>query len=294
VLEVALEPEPNRRYASAEEFARALDDYLNNSGGPVSENDVAAWLEELFGRDAAMTNPSVVTMQPLGSGPLGTDVLPAMPLSPNTLPEMSAVVLPTAIVPALQGETRSDEPVPKPPRVSAPVAMVQKVGWPVVITAAVIAFVALGLGVYAVRLATPDPVAPLVEPPPVLAGTAPDAGPAQVELPPVLPVEEPDAGLAIEPVVEVPPEPPPKPVKPPRVRKPKPQPGKVTVRVNPWAEVFYNGKSYGVTPLKNAITAPAGTAVFTLKNSQLGVSRKYTVKVPAGGEVLLKADLFKK
>jgi hypothetical protein len=69
--------------------------------------------------------------------------------------------------------------------------------------------------------------------------------------------------------------------------------GKVTVRVNPWAEVHFCGRKLGTTPLP-PVEVPAGTATFVLKNAQLGVSRKVTVKVPAGGNVVLKADLFKK
>ena len=66
----------------------------------------------------------------------------------------------------------------------------------------------------------------------------------------------------------------------------------MTVRVNPWAEVIYQGRSYGVTPVA-PITVPAGTATFTLRNKQLGVTKQVSIKVPAGGEVVLKADLFK-
>jgi serine/threonine-protein kinase len=66
----------------------------------------------------------------------------------------------------------------------------------------------------------------------------------------------------------------------------------VTVKVNPWAEVIYEGRSYGVTPVA-PITVPAGTATFTLKNSKLGITKKVTIKVPSGGEVVLKADLAK-
>ncbi|MBK7857995.1 MAG: hypothetical protein IPJ65_23100 [Archangiaceae bacterium] len=41
------------------------------------------------------------------------------------------------------------------------------------------------------------------------------------------------------------------------------------------------------------ITVPAGTATFTLRNKQLGVTKQVSIRVPAGGEVVLKADLFK-
>jgi hypothetical protein len=71
-----------------------------------------------------------------------------------------------------------------------------------------------------------------------------------------------------------------------------PRPGRVIIKVTPWAEVIYQGRSYGVTPVA-PISVPAGTARFTLKNKQLGVTRQVTIKVPSGGNVVLKADLNK-
>jgi hypothetical protein len=82
----------------------------------------------------------------------------------------------------------------------------------------------------------------------------------------------------------------PRPIK----RRSPPRQGKVSVRVAPWAEVIYNGKNFGPTPLPGPIDVPAGTATFTLRNKQLGVTRKVTVKVAPGETVVLKADLFKK
>jgi hypothetical protein len=104
------------------------------------------------------------------------------------------------------------------------------------------------------------------------------------------PAAAPDAGvLVVEREVEPPP------VKP-VVKKPqaakKPKTGRVTVRVNPWAEVYFANRKLGVTPF-DPVEVPAGQATFTLKNSQLNVTRKVTVKVPAGGNVVLRADLFK-
>ena len=93
-----------------------------------------------------------------------------------------------------------------------------------------------------------------------------------------------DAGPAVAPAIA-------KPI----VKKPlpkKPKTGRVTVRVNPWAEVYFANKKLGVTPF-DPVEVPAGSATFTLKNSQLKVTRKVTVKVPAGGSVVLRADLFK-
>ncbi len=71
----------------------------------------------------------------------------------------------------------------------------------------------------------------------------------------------------------------------------RPKMGKVTIRVNPWAEVIWGGKSFGVTPIA-PIDLPAGLTMVTLKNTELGVTRKIPVRVPAGGGVVVKADLF--
>ncbi|MFL5319623.1 MAG: serine/threonine protein kinase [Myxococcaceae bacterium] len=75
------------------------------------------------------------------------------------------------------------------------------------------------------------------------------------------------------------------------VRKASTKPGKVSLRVNPYAEVFFGGKSLGVTPMP-PVEVPSGTQTFTLKNSELKITKTVTVKVPAGGTVTLKADLF--
>ena len=67
--------------------------------------------------------------------------------------------------------------------------------------------------------------------------------------------------------------------------------GRVALRISPWAEVEHGGKSLGITPMP-AVTVPAGKQTFTLRNTDLGVTRKVTVAVPLGGEVVLRADLF--
>jgi len=46
--------------------------------------------------------------------------------------------------------------------------------------------------------------------------------------------------------------------------------GYITVNVFPWAEVYINERSYGVTPLAAPISLPSGTHMITLKNSNFG------------------------
>lgn len=69
--------------------------------------------------------------------------------------------------------------------------------------------------------------------------------------------------------------------------------GRVTLRVQAGTEVFYRGKSYGVTPLP-PLEVPSGRAIFTLRNQASGVTRRVSVRVPAGGRVVLRADLSKR
>ena len=150
--------------------------------------------------------------------------------------------------------------------------------WPILVgssTALLVGFVLL-LALWP-RAAVP------MEPPPVVV---PDQVgevliPSQIEFDPPAVAE--DAGV----VVRAPP------IKPRPPAKRPAKTGRVTVRVNPWAQVMFGGKNLGTTPLP-AIEVPSGVATFVLKNDQLGVTRKVSVKVPPGGSVVLKADLFKK
>lgn len=73
----------------------------------------------------------------------------------------------------------------------------------------------------------------------------------------------------------------------------RPATGYVIVRVKPASKLFYRGKLLGTTPL-SPIQVPAGRATFLVQNKRLGVKRRVSVKVPAGGSVVLKVDLLKR
>ena len=45
--------------------------------------------------------------------------------------------------------------------------------------------------------------------------------------------------------------------------------------------------------LRSPFPLPAGRHVLLLRNPDLGLERRYSVDVPEGGEVVLKADLLK-
>lgn len=115
--------------------------------------------------------------------------------------------------------------------------------------------------------------------------------------PPAPRLEEPQAAPATQPPLA-----PPTQAPPPRLLPPEPRrtstttragkrAGKVILRANPWAEVFFRGKSLGVTPVA-PIELPPGSYVFTLKNADLAVERQVKARVVEGEESVLKVDLF--
>src|SRR5439155_20984419 len=114
--------------------------------------------------------------------------------------------------------------------------------------------VALGLGL-AVAMRPSEPVAD--SRPVAIVPTPPPLTPPVVAPPPVMPPVV-TAPPPVTPVVEqVPVDPPVEErhtehhhVKHVEAPPPAPKPGKVIVRVNPYAEVFYRGKSLGITPIE--------------------------------------------
>ena len=69
-------------------------------------------------------------------------------------------------------------------------------------------------------------------------------------------------------------------------------PGKVILRVSPWAEVFVSGKSVGITPPLAPLLLPPGRQTLLLKNPELGVTRTLTLDVPSGGELTVRENLM--
>lgn len=261
ILERAMAPSPEDRYPAAAAMSEALEAWLVESAQPVAPGDVAGFLTGLFGPDALTNDGVVIGDEALATtGVLSTRKGGTAPLTAPSLPAVPAPL-----------------PADSPRAMWVPIAAGT-------VTALFVGFVLL-LALWP-RTQSPDEI-PLVQVGPR------DMVIPELEVPAIALVEEVDAGPET-PIAEPPPVAPP--VAPPRktpVKKIVARTGKVTVRVNPWAEVSFNGKVLGTTPLA-PIEVPAGTAVFTLKNKQLGVTRKVTVKVPAGGTVVLKADLFKK
>jgi serine/threonine-protein kinase len=263
ILARALSPSVEGRYNTAAAMSEALEAWIVSSAQTVVPGDVVGFLQALFGSAAMDANAGVV----IDDGLLGTTgVLPVK--RPGTQP---------LSMPSLQPVRSDPMPVAEGPR---------PLWVPILIgsgTALLLGFILL-LSLWP-RAPQVIVEAPPITPPPIEQQVGEVVIPAQIEFdPPPLDVV-PDAGAGVAKA-------PPKPPRPPPIRRPVKM-GKVTVRVNPWAQVSYLGKNLGTTPIP-AVEVPPGLATFVLKNDQLGVTRKVSVKVPPGGSVVLKADLFKK
>lgn len=258
ILARALASDPSERFSTAAAMSEALEAWLVTSAQTVLPGDIVGFLAALFGNAAMDANAGVA----IDEGLLGTTGLLHARKPAGTQP---------LSFPSLQPVRGTFDPVPAD---DSPRSLI----WPILIgssTALLVGFVLL-LALWP-RAPQPLEVQPL--PPDTQAEIL---IPSQVEFDPPEEEDAVDAGLRVKPPV----------VKRPTVKRPA-KTGRVTVRVNPWAQVSFNGKNLGTTPLP-AIEVPSGVATFVLKNDQLGVTRKVSVRVPAGGSVVLKADLFKK
>lgn len=262
----ALAPSPDARFDTAAQMSEALEGWLVSSAQAVVPGDVASFLSALFGDDALDANAGVA----LDDAVVGTTgVLPRG--RPGGTQPLSA----PSLQPVRGSPAAGPAPEPPPRALTVPVLIGS-------VTALAVGFVLL-LALWP-RAATPlaDEI-PLVQPSPRDLVIPELVIPSIVELEAAEADAEPvDAGAG---ALEAP-SPRPRPVRRPT------RTGMVTVRVHPWAQVSLGGRRLGTTPLP-PVEVPAGLATFTLENGQLGVTRKVSVKVPAGGAVVLKADLFK-
>ncbi len=295
----ALAKDPAKRFASADEMAFALEKFIQDSGETLTHAQIGTFLKELFGREVANADPA--TQPPMSGG--GT-----MALGPGATQALG----PTQKVPLGTGVSADDPTqfVSSPGELTSTTAPRRSRSTRL---AGLLAALATAAAVAWVVLEWPkeaSPAAPPLEPVVVRAVPAPQPAPAAPA--PVPPEPEPTAALDAvpaeaepepepAPAVAAPTEPPPKRVKGnpssarsdrtvPLRRQPT-KPGKVALRVNPWAEVFYKGKSLGITPLP-PVELPPGKQLIVLRNKELGRQRKVNVVVPSGSEVQLKVDMF--
>ncbi|MHB8876965.1 MAG: serine/threonine protein kinase [Myxococcaceae bacterium] len=289
IIMTAMEKDPSARYATAEDMAQALEEFITQSGTALTQGHIGKFVKELFGDEITQgpitssgSRPSQVGSK-VGSKPAAPVVAP---LPPTAGPE--AAVMPPTEVAATPVSAKTRPSTRSPPSL-AEVAPLEPSGkrqgrW-MIPSVAGVAVLALAAGAYFLgKHNVPEPVAP--EPPtPSLAQrpAQPNPNPNPIAIPIPIPIPAPIPTPAH---VAAPHRPSPAKTKPRVASK-----GKVSFRVNPWAEVFHGGKSLGITPMA-AVFVPSGPQTFTLKNSEIGLTKKVTVTVPADGETVLKADLF--
>jgi serine/threonine-protein kinase len=67
--------------------------------------------------------------------------------------------------------------------------------------------------------------------------------------------------------------------------------GTLAFRIRPWAEIFVDGRSLGITPIA-PVDLPAGRHHVLLRNKDIGKERAITTTVPRGETTTLRIDLL--
>mgnify|MGYP001597103871 CR=1 FL=1 len=261
----ALMPSPDGRYLSAGEMADGLEEYVrtNSDANATRLGDLVRIAavkldtegEQTPGALTQLTLPGhVPEVQSSAPEARASDVLPVLPSNPEPV----RITAPTA-------------PPPRPTRWKKAGALV---------ALALAGLVVLGL----VLTAPPGPVQSF-ERPDLLAVSPP----RQQERPtPAVAAPVPSTQVEVR-------DSRPEPVVLPAPPGPKPAPrktGHVQVRVHPWAEVSWAGKSLGTTPCP-PFELPVGRQVLTLKNPELNLTREVVVLVKPGAEVSVFENFLK-
>lgn len=263
IVRRALVKDPNQRFATAGDMCAALETFLFSAPLQVGSDKISSWMTERFGQ--AEANRDVLTE----SGAAVQHTVATLAASPR-------------------GTRRP------PDKAGPPLARSLRVLWPAG-AAAVLMLAAAGALLFSAEgrapAAAPDP-----EVRSVAAAQSPQAITSPIAAAPTLPsapeAAAPDESLPRD-APRVRTQTPATPNKPPPGRRtPKPARGQVKLQVRPWAEVFLDGRSLGVTPLLEPVDVRAGRVVFVLKNKDLGVSRSVTVEVPPGKTVVLRENLL--
>ena len=252
----ALEPKADDRFATAAQMADALEHFLERSGKRVSSMHLAALMRELFGA----ASESLETLE-----------------SEDVRPRTEALLSDErGVPPPLESQL-----LPRDPGVQVPLRVPTSKHWRrrVRVTGAVIGLVgasAWGVKTLIAHRTVPQAVGLSVAPPPPAPQNrmpAPPGPPAPKPSQPFASSESPRTRTA-------------------NIRKaPSRKTGKVALLVNPWADVFFQGKQLGQTPLP-PLELPAGEVTLTLVNDELSIREEVHLEILAGQTVIHKVDLF--
>ncbi len=275
IIALAMHPAKAERYPDARSLQRALEEWLQSTGARVGSPELSTLVEEVTrarrGTHPESSRPKTGsgTGTPISSrsgaapvlGLVSSPSLPELPVIEGTLDESSQSS--TAVL---------DVAVEEPKKAKrTPVALLSAVG--------VVLLAAGGAGAWFLK-----------------APAAPPAGETAAvrgEEPPKEPEPKPPE------VAEA--APPPKPAEEPRsaeqAAKPKPKPvaaanapaatgedGYLTLRTEPWADVYLGAEKLGTTPLIRAPIA-SGKRTVLLKNEKVGFTKKLTLNIEPGKEL---------
>lgn len=305
----ALARDPGARFQSATEMADALEGVLRGLNEPVSERRVAGYLKDLLGEEVAvplgrsLSNPNLMPVTPSLIGtPRPVSVVTPLPLTPVGQIEGSE---PTRDLGDLGTPVKAAQPVaPQPaPAAKRPIGV-----W----VAAAVVLVAVGAGV-AWAMRPPPETKPVVAPNLPVEPPKTEPKPERPKPDPIAVVNPTPVPEPVEPKVEPKPKTNGKPVRPVKPKKPStvatvtpaqtPGPGqtpapvqaaapaKVTVRVNPWGDVYFAGQKVGTTPIP-PLSMAEGTHQVTARNDRLGKEKTVTISVRSGEALTLKIDLM--
>ncbi|MDC0711024.1 serine/threonine-protein kinase [Stigmatella sp. ncwal1] len=310
----AIARNPQERFPSAESMATALEGYALGAGA-MTQQKVKNLLRALFGEEADII--SAVSTRPksggslnaapnaaqVGNASVNTDTSSALKKTGDAPPQTSSqwvnVDLSTHFTVSI---AEVPLPVPAPAPAPPPPARPSRRFVPWLVAGGGLAALLVGAGLTLPALRDSSGAAPArvsLQTLPLAGQGSPPPVPVAVDVAPMLPGAPTEAAPA-----PAPPEPetqaaasasdeqaPPSPAKPAARVAAKPSSGTVSLRVNPWAEVLYAGKSLGVTPMA-PFELPSGTHTLTLVNQDLDVKRKVRVVVTARREVVLRINLL--
>jgi eukaryotic-like serine/threonine-protein kinase len=295
-----LERDRKDRFQTAQDLERAINRYLNTATAQPEDSDIGAWMRELFPIEAARTEntefrpapgvPGVVAGDALGSTPgaQARSMSGRSSMPPDLLAADGAEISPTLgsarsrAFSEARRENSAYTPVASAQEVSAESATRRKelpkwVNKPMLLVGAT----AIGSTLLAIVLAVivgtkSEPKAPVPKPeaPPHLS--AEPAKPPDLVLAPVQPVQAPPEAPTPAPRDPTPPIPPVVPaphtvaVAPPAHPhrsggSAKGPPGKLVLTVNPWGQVFIDGKSHGEQVGRAEYELPPGSHQVEVK-----------------------------
>ncbi len=264
IVALAMNPNPAGRYADAHELQLALEDWLASSGKKAFATELAAVVAEvtrLRGGQPSLGRLDAVKGTPVSGVRHSSGLKAAIDSAAPPPPPSITSGVRHLTTPGAAGEQRTVVGEPLEVRQNSRRRLI----------------VAVGLGVAAFALVA-GIVVSLTRPPPVVeveqrrpVGFA--------EEPPEVPVPEPVA----EPVVKVAPLPP-KPVVGATPKRVKGEDGYLTLRTDPWCDVYLGGDKLGTTPLVRT-PIPSGKLTLVLRNPRAGANRRLVVVVEPGVEL---------